>query len=322
MMTLLRDMPTGGPDDWLVARIRARRALLLDNWDELLVARTPLGSIPPAPWRSGFSAMDPFGGRRALQQEYAWVFRRMAEPLRRLLLPLFWLAELRTLAICLRQRIGGQALDVDLLRASLLCDRVKRAVVEPADGTSAIGALAKALSPHDAAFGRLPEAFRGGGCAALEGALYDISLEHFAATFTHPVMARYLGLLIDGRNLVGLAKHLHWRLTAPPPFLRGGRFAPPALEQLFSRGDAGGVVALVARLGGRSQTGLPGDVEHGVLEAQRRALRRLGRETEGTGPILDYLWRCGQECRNIGLLARLAPAGGADAGDVDDEIVR
>ena len=166
------------------------------------------------------------------------------------------------------------------------------------------------------------EAFRGGVCAALEGALYDISLEHFAATFTHPVMARYLGLLIDGRNLVGLAKHLHWRLSAPPPFLRGGRFAPPALEQLFSRGDAGGVVALVARLGGRSQTGLPGDVEHGVLEAQRRALRRLGRETEGTGPILDYLWRCGQECRNIGLLARLAPAGGADAGDVDDEIVR
>ena len=77
MMNLLRDMPAGGPAEWLLARIRARRALLLDNWDELLVARTPLGSLPPAPWRSGFSVTDPLGGRRALQREYAWAFQRM-----------------------------------------------------------------------------------------------------------------------------------------------------------------------------------------------------------------------------------------------------
>ncbi|HEX9080190.1 MAG TPA: V-type ATPase subunit [Desulfuromonadaceae bacterium] len=321
MMALMREMPAGGPDDWIVARIRARRALLVDNWDELLLARIPPESLPPAPWRSG-SVTGPFGGRRTLQREYAWVFRRMDKPQRRLLLPPFWLAELRTLAICLRRRIGGLAADGEMLRESLLGDRVRRALVEPPDGASAVAALTEVLSPHDSAFGRLPAAFRNGGGAALEGALYDISLEHFAAAATDAAMARYLELLIDRRNLVGLAKHLYWRLAAPPPFLEGGRCAPALLARLFSHGDTGGIAPLVARLGGQCRDAGPGEVERGMLEALGRALRRLGREPEGIGPILDYLWRCARECRNIGLLARLAPAGDADAGDVGDEIVR
>jgi vacuolar-type H+-ATPase subunit C/Vma6 len=48
-------------------------------------------------------------------------------------------------------------------------------------------------------------------------------------------------------------------------------------------------------------------------------LRRLGRKPEGIGPLLDYLWRCGQECRNIALLARLEQVGAAAIGD---ELVR
>jgi hypothetical protein len=51
-----------------------------------------------------------------------------------------------------------------------------------------------------------------------------------------------------------------------------------------------------------------------LYEAQARVMRRLARQTDGIGAILDYLWRCGNEAANIGLLERLETAGIEHAG--------
>ena len=76
MRELLRDYPAGVPTDTLLARIRGRRSFLVGAWDSLLLAAEPLEGLPPAPWRQDLARE---GERvwRALQREYAWVFRWM-----------------------------------------------------------------------------------------------------------------------------------------------------------------------------------------------------------------------------------------------------
>jgi hypothetical protein len=311
---LLRALPEGVPLDCLLSRIKGRRSFLVEDWErELLVSDCPT-PLPQAPWRQGLLRWEAAAFRYASQRECAWCFTRMAEPLRLALLPFFWLAEVRTLAICLRNRAGGRECDEQLLAGSLLADRVKRVFRGNSNAMETLTSLTALLAPHDEAFARLPEIYRESGAGALEAAMTGISLEHFAAAHPHPVMGRYLALMIDGRNLVAIAKHLRWRIVSPPHFLRGGSIATASLVKLFDRKDERTVARMAATLAPRSGERVDDEVERAVLCAQGKALRSMAREPEGIGAILDYLWRCGMEARNLSLLARMAQAGSDEVG--------
>lgn len=313
MRTLLLDMPSGGPTDCLLARIRGRRSFLVRDWDRLLLAGSPLQALSPAPWRRTLSGTE---GRllQALQQEYHWIFSRMDEQMRRFMAPFFWLAEVRTLAVCLRLLTRWTTHPDHLLTYSLLADTIKD-LLRKADGcTAAVTGLTALLAGYDARFSGLADTYLRGGSGALEKSLQETSLTIISPLPTHPQMRSYIALVIDSRNLTTIAKRLRWRLDSIPPLLEGGTLPPTRLAELFERKDSTGLLRLAMHLGGLAPYRETDELERVLYEAQCRVMRRLARGADGVGIILDYLWRCGNEAANIGLLERLESIGGEGAG--------
>jgi hypothetical protein len=307
MRGLLRDMPPGVPADCLLARIRGRRSFLVRDWDRQLLSRQPLASLAAAPWRQDRAGAEGWP-LRALQQEYFWAFSRMDEPLRRATAPFFWLAEVHTLAVCLRLLTVSGADLSQQLQSSLLVNPVRDLLRKAADCSAAVTYLAALLARHDNRFAVLADIYRSGGPGLLEAALYEISLQILAHGPGNAAMRCYIALLIDSRNLVTIAKRLRWRLTSLPQLLNGGTIPLPQLTELFVRRDSAALLHRAMRLGGEASYDAAADLERVLFEAQARVMHRLACGDE-VGTILDYLWRCGNEAANIGLLERLEQVG-------------
>lgn len=306
-------MPAGVPADCLLARIRGRRSFLVCDWERRLLARQPLATLSAAPWRQAPSGSEGWA-LSALQQEHYWAFSRMDEQLRRSMAPFFWLTELRTLSVCLRL-LAEDAMDLDhLLQYSLLANNIRKELLEAGGCAPALAKVAAILTGHDPRFAELGDIHRSEGPGAMEAALHEISLQHLARLPAHPQMRCYIALLIDSRNLTTVAKRLRWRLNTLPPLLEGGRLVLPRLTELFQRRDNAGLLHLAMRLGGQAPYSESADLERVLYEAQGRVMRRLARPADGIGTILDYLWRCGNEAANIGLLERLETAGSEQIG--------
>jgi hypothetical protein len=108
-------------------------------------------------------------------------------------------------------------------------------------------------------------------------------------------------------------------MMTAPRLLEGGSLTPKRLAELFARKDLTALARLGALLGGPGGSGDPGALERTVFQAQFRAVRGMAREPSGVGTIIDYLWRCRNEARAIGLISRLANGG---MGSVDEELIR
>jgi hypothetical protein len=301
-------MPARLPADCLLTRIRGRRSFLIRDWERLLIARQSLETLASAPWRNG-ADLGQVAARRALQQEYFWAFSRMDEQMRHKTALFFWLGEVRTLAVCLRLLSGGvKNLSVPL-HFSLLSNAIKEQVQKADDVAAALSGLTEILAGHDARFAGVDKAWHTGGYGALEAAIHDRSLMSAARTSLHPVMRSYLELMIDSRNLTAVAKHLRWRLNTLPALMAGGTLSLSRLTGLFERRDSAGLLHLAMRLGGEAPYSETADPERVLFEAQARVMGRLARKEDGVGAVIDYLWRCGNEAANIGLLECLETAG-------------
>jgi hypothetical protein len=238
----------------------------------------------------------------------------MAEQERCSTAPFFWLAELRTLALCLRFLTEGATDSDRLLQNSLLNDGIRELLSRGKSGAAAVAELAALLAGHDPEFAGLPEIYRTGGSGAAETALHEISLQWAVRIPLHAQMLRYVALEIDCRNLTTVAKRLRWRLATLPPLLKGGTLPLPRLKELFERRDNAGLLHQAMRLGGEAPYSEETDPERVLHEARSRVMRRQARKTDGVGAMLDYLWHCGNEAANIGLLERLETAGIERAG--------
>lgn len=307
MRELLRDMAAGVPADCLLARISGRRSFLVRDWNRLLLSRHPLAMLPPAPWRAAASVSQ----QRALQSEYYWVFSRMDEQLRCATAPFFWLKELRTIALGLRLLTKGAAETTHLLEASLLANSIRELLRKNDGSAAAVAQLAAVLTSYDPAFAGVEDIYRRGGHGALEKGLHELSLKSLIRAPLHPQMRCYCAMMIDSRNLTIIAKRMRWRMTSIPPLLEGGTLAPSRMAELFRRRDKEGLLRLAMRFGGEASYSESDDPERVFYQAEQRVMQRLARETGGVGVILDYLWRCGSEAVNIGLLERLESAGSA-----------
>lgn len=308
MRGLLRDMPARLPTDSLLARIRGRRSFLVRDWERLLIARQPVDALPAAPWRQNATVSRGWA-MAALQQEYFWAFSRMDENMRQSTADFFWLAELRTLSVCLRLLSGAAADLTPLLQSSLLANSIRAALRNAGKPAAAVAGLTAVIAAYDHRFAGVDEAWRSGGYGALEAALNDITLARITEPSLHPAMRCYMALMIDSRNLITVAKRLRWRLSTIPPLLEGGNLSLPRLEELFKRRDNDGLRHLAMQVGGEAQFSETSELERILYEAQSRVMRRLSRELDGVGAIIDYLWRCGNEAVNINLLAHLDTAG-------------
>lgn len=308
MRGLLRDMPAGVPADCLLARIRGRRSFLVRDWDRQLLTRQPLAALAAAPWRQDRPDVSGWP-LRALQQEYFWAFTRMDEPLRQATAPFFWLAEVRTLAVCLRQLTVSGADIGRQLQLSLLVNPLRELLRTAADCSTAVTELTTLLGSHDARFASLADIYKSGGPGLLEAALYEISLQILAGFPGCAPMRSYIALLIDSRNLVTIAKRLRWRLTSLPQLLSGGTIPLSQLAELFASRDSAALLYRAMRLGGEAAYDPAADLERVLYAAQGRVMHRLAAGGTAVGTILDYLWRCSNEAANIGLLERLEQVG-------------
>lgn len=295
-MELLRDMENRGyPRDYLLARIRARRSTLIVDWGAALATAEPLAAVAvpgsdEAVWTS-------------LQRELAWIYAQMEQRTRTAFAPLFLYLELRTIILSLRRRAAGDEGEMaELFRFSLLSARV-RGILQ---GNNAVPAIVAGLAKL---FGRIAETgtgftkvYRDGGVAAFEERLANFYLEQTAHTRLHPVLAEFFSRLIDVKNLVIVAKHRRWRIVAPPSFIGGGKLRASHLLDAARAPGTTDAARLLRRITGTEVDPTAGNVESLLLSAISRMTRRAGRETEGTGLILDYLWRCSMQARNLSLL--------------------
>lgn len=305
----------GYPADYLRARLRGRAEYLIADWDRLLAVADPALSLPPAPWRDRTPRSEEGVWRGALR-EFTWVYGQMEPRLRERLAPLFCWFELRTIILVLRLREGGDDPRADtLLDESLLAPGVRRALRGGGNLGEAVAATGNLFAEENEKFRGLAETFRREGRPGVEGELVTLWLEGVAAERLHHPLGELFRRLIDLRNVVTLAKELRWRPTASPPFVRGGSLSPALLGEIATRGEPEALLPLLGRLAGRGVgEWTAANPEPPLLEAVTGEVRRWGREAGGIGPILDHLWRCYLEARNLGLLVH--------GGDLDRETIR
>lgn len=282
-MKLLLEITTAGTsDDYLYARVRCRRAAL------------------------DVSGTAPLGGgedsQEKLKREFSWVYRRMSSRLRRQLLPVFEAAELRTLVLCLRYLAAGDRSAIgSLLTSSLLHPQLQRELLAAKRGTPLVATLERLLAEQQPLFGGLAEIYLRRGPGGLEQALIGRHLQQSLERCRPGALQLFLCYLLDMRNLLAIYKHLRWQVPQPPPLLTGGGLSPGRCEELWRARDLKALLQVM-----RKFTGLDDDpeqlgVEDFLLRGLSVRLQRAGRDPLQPGLLIDYLWRCRQTVRNLGL---------------------
>jgi hypothetical protein len=294
-LTALLEQPAGEgyPAEYLLARIRGRRA-------KLIAARlAPVAGELPVP-----GGMTATAAREQLRAEFCWVYRQMNDELRQTFAPLFFWFELRTILLALRfRRAGERGKAVRLLSASLLAEPVRQALTEEGDPARLIDELAGLLATVAEPCRGLGDICRQQGWKYFEQGLVTCCLERMPGPPVHPLLREFFRALIDLRNLVTLAKQLRWQLKGPSAFIRGGELATTRLEKAREEGTPEGLAALLGSLPGMGAVpAVPGNPEPLLLGWLTRKLRALGRDPLGIGLVLDYLWNCSVEARRLGLL--------------------
>lgn len=288
MALLSRPAFEGYPDEYLLARLRGRR--------------TGLGSERHSP--AAAAGMTDAEAWDAMRSEFRWVYRQMNAGLRLTFAPLFLWFELRTIILCLRFRRGGEQVKAaGLLPASLLAKPVQQVLTEDGEPAAVMDDLSGLLAAVGEPFRGLGDLYRERGGRELEQRLVTLYLERMTGLPLHPLLREFFRGLIDLRNLVTLAKQLRWHVHEPQLFIRGGEITAERLGQALAEGTAGGLATLLAELPGMEA--LPADQvnpEQQLFGWLTAKVRRLGRDPLGPGLVLDYLWRCFVEARNLSLM--------------------
>lgn len=266
-------------------------------------AEKPLEALSsPRRGKTGVDSADAIW--RLLLTEFRWVFLQMDGKLRDIFRPFFQYSELRTLFFCLRYRMNDETAKLEqILSASLFSKEFKRMLrrnKEIPDVMEDIEDLFVSLSPK---FRGIREVFLKDGLKGLEQKLASTYLEYVIQSELHPLIRAYFSRIIDARNIIAVYKYLRWEVEGTPPFVGGGHIAERRIRETKDNANIFGVMSLI-----RTVTGVnverpdASGVENALYRGMTRFLKRLSRETSGIGLVLDYLWRCSIEARNLGII--------------------
>jgi vacuolar-type H+-ATPase subunit C/Vma6 len=309
-MEPLRDIPADGyPTDYLVARLRGRRAPL---------PAAERGRQPPAAAEAGSdeAIWD------ALLAEFDWLRRQMNPRLRSVFAPVFTLFGIKTLVLAVRSKAAERHAAVErLLRHELLADDLRAALLRAPDPGTAVAVIADAFAPALGDARGLGAAYAAGGIKAFEARLTRDFLVQVAAADLHPAVHRFFEAFIDLRNVMTLYKHLRWGIHDAAAFVTGGALAAPRLAQASSSGDAASLDACIGELTGDAGAATAvGEValESRLLSWLTRRLRKAAREGDACDLVLDYIWSVYVRARNGALRLH---AGGLDAATLERELI-
>ena len=302
-MELLRKVGEGEyPTEYLLSRIRARRALLISDWKGLLLSESVSDLIPS---RYGTTTGDdPEAVWRFLLKEFGSVYSQMNKEMRRIFAPFFLYAELRTIFICLRYARGGEGGKIRrLLSFSLLSGNIREILGSGGDLSSIIEGLGDRLTSISGRFGGLRDVLEEEGLLGIERRTVTAYLEYAVHSGLHPIMEDFFISIIDSRNILSLYKHIRTNGKTAPPFTDGGRISGEVYARIADKKDIAGLGPIILRFAGmRIEKPDVANVESSLYRMTTRLLRRAGREPLCAGVILDYLWRCSLEARNLSIL--------------------
>lgn len=303
---LLEKAPDCGfPSDYLLSRIKGRRARLVSGWKELIASTSPLEHLPDGHYQKIFGDKSPETVWRALLGEYRWLYRQMNGRLRETLSPYFLYTELRTLFMCLRyvRELKGDKLR-EILSASLLCDEIKKILCQSQDELSAAKGIEEKFLCLSGQFTGMTEIMKQDGLKAYERELTERFLSIIVRSALDPVVFAFFRWLIDARNILSVAKLLKTPTQEKYLFISGGTVDTGRLLEIRKTGNEPGADKLLLEWTGEevSSADLNG-VEASLYRGISKSLKRYRRESLGTGPVLDYLWKCSIEAMNLGILS-------------------
>jgi len=307
---LLRDIAGDGfPADYLRARVRGRRAALVSDWRSAGARSLPTGTSDESIWER-------------LLQELEWLHWQMNRRLRDCFGPVFMLFELKTLVLCLRNKaVQGGAEIERLLRHSLLAEPLQGAIRQEPDVRATVAAVGTAFAGTVGAAPSLESAYADGGLKGFESRLTRGYLEHLDRARLHPVIGGFFASFIDLRNLMTLYKHLRWGIDDAAAFVPGGTIEASRLRLASTGKDSVCLDVLVKSIAGRAAPPLAaseGALETVLLGSMTQSLRKIGRDSEDVGLILDYVWRVYVQARNQAVLLH---AGDLDAATLERELI-
>lgn len=294
----------GYPIEYLVSRLRGRRARLTKDWKASLYETPPPEGAAFAGPGGGVAGITPENVWRGLLREYRWVYSQMNDDLRKAFHPFFLYTELRTLFICLR-RVGDRntAAMMEILSASLLSDRIKSALLTSKTLGEAVGEIEHSFTMSSTAFEGLVRLVEEEGLRSVEQQLTSRYLVHILGTGLHAVIRFFFLRIIDSRNILGLYKAIRLNSRAKPAYIPGGIITRDRFDRVLASGDLYGVNTLVHEtMGIRINTPDITAVETSLYRAITRDMKHVGRDPLGAGLILDYLWRRSIEAMNLSTL--------------------
>jgi len=294
----------GHPVEYLLSRIRGRRARLIRSWSPLIFDMPPQDYLSSPSYQGFVRERTIEGVWRDLLREYRWVYDQMDGRLREIFRPFFAYAELRTMFMGLRYLEGGKKeMLEDTLDASMLSMEFKAAFRTSEDAAAAVAKVGRRLAELSGDFKGLSDAFKAGGLRSVEQMLTNTYLASVLRTSLHPVMRMFFRRVIDSRNILGLYNSLRLKKKDPSVFIAGGSVSVERLRDLLRKEENNAVNALIKRVAGAAATALDvTGVETALYRGTTRHLRKEGKDPLGVGLILDYLWRCSIEITNLSVL--------------------
>lgn len=277
----------GLPAEFLYSVLRARRSRLSRD----LKSFERLARQNPSPWAAPL-------------EEASWVHARMGGELARAFEPFFAFLGLRLLFIWLRFRPGG-ATDAQraLVQSRFLCPRLRRRL-DAAKSPLETARLIAGLPAEGLTVEHLAEKLAADGERAFETAVMDQFYLRLHPNRLDAPVGRFFAELIDQRNLLGLYKKLRWQIPGPADLLPGGRLMEKRLGEIGTLEELNAKVLRIGGTGADEQ-----QIETVLLRALTRRVRLEGRDPLSPALILDYLWACWMQGRNLALARAAAEAG-------------
>jgi len=220
MHKLLLDCPQQDlPEEYRCARIRGRAGGRVRDWSEAARGEpTTASSLPEALRRRRDSAR--------------WLWRQMHRRLRRIMAPVFFFLELKTMLAALRLLRAGRHDGIEaLLAPSLLAAPLQRIFTRAASVEEALTRLEQEAGDELPALTGIAALARDAAPAAVEARIMQAFLLRLDALKLDPAVAAFFRRRIDIINAVTAARAAAMTTAARPAFFPGGSRSPAALAR-------------------------------------------------------------------------------------------
>jgi vacuolar-type H+-ATPase subunit C/Vma6 len=293
------------PTEYLLARIRGRRVYLIRDWDTIVFNPEPHKYLLSTRYGELLGTYASDGIWKNLLKELQWVYHQMNRGLIHIFQPFFIYAEIKTIILCLRHKTAQGALTEieSILLFSLLSDKIKDLFRMKTDFLTSLEMLEKVCISPSAGMTGLRDVFAEDGLKAVEQLLTGMYLKKILRAGLHPVIKSFFVSLIDSKNIMAAYKHLRWGIHAEPVFIPGGSIRESRLKKVVETGRIEEISLLISRYTGISieETTASG-IDVTLQRGMTKMIKMMSRESSGIGLLLDYLWKCSVEARNLSII--------------------